>query len=180
LLVVPQNITNNNATIAGTIAAAAANAQTLEADPTNSGALAALNTNLGTLKQQINLMNLFVQNTVTSIQTFNNSVPALAATLQQIATESSQDASADQAQINALNTQVAQLQADIKSLTASLIGLGIAAGVALTLGVVATIALWPVGAATWFVMGPIVAVSAYEITMDAIQLTSDQKQITQL
>ena len=103
-------------------------------------------------------------------------MPALAAALQAVADKSAHDAGADQPKIQALLDDIDALQADIKSNTAAIVALAITDGIALTLGTVATIALWPVGAPVWFVMGPVVAVATYEIAMDAINIENDKKR----
>ena len=87
-------------------------------------------------------------------------MPSLATNLQTIATDSTKAANADQAQIDKLNADIDKLHDEIKSLTAAISGLGIADGIALTLGIVATIAAFPEGALVWFVLGPAIAVAS--------------------
>ncbi|WP_210253042.1 hypothetical protein [Beijerinckia sp. L45] len=178
LLSVPGDVQGYNSIITTLLQDALRQAQALVINPNNDIALQILRNDLSTVSQQLSSVSVFVQGTVSQLQSFGNSLPDMATQLQSIATMSSQDANADQQQIDALNTAISQLQSDIKSLTAAIVALAIADGIALTLGVVATIAAWPVGALTWLVMGPVVAVATYEITMDGIQITSDKNEIT--
>jgi hypothetical protein len=101
----------------------------------------------------------------------------MALQLQAIADKSAADAKADQGQIDTLKKDIANLQAEIKSLTASIVALAIVDGVALTLCTVATIAAWPFGALTWLVMGPAVVVASVFIALDSIKLVGDKAQL---
>lgn len=179
LLDVPQEVQGYNPIITALLQDAQNQATTLISQPSNQAALAALNNDLQSLSTQLNLVVIFISGAVTAIQNFGDVLPNMATQLQTIATDSSQAAQADQAQINQLNASIQQLQSDINSLTASIIGLAIADGVALTIGVVTTIALWPVGALVWFVMGPAVAVASIYIALDAVQIQADKAQISQ-
>ena len=84
---------------------------------------------------------------------------------------------ADQAQIDNLNQDIDNLHAEIKSLTAAIVALGIADGIALTLGVVATIAAFPEGALVWFVLGPAIAVASTYIAIDGLKIKADNAAI---
>ncbi|UTW06307.1 hypothetical protein [Pseudomonas benzenivorans] len=177
LLDVPQEVLGYNAIISQVLQDAKVQAQTLIAQPSNPTALAMLNQDLNALTSQLALVTSFIAGAVAALQQSRDSLPDMAAQLQTIADRSTQDASADQAQIDQLNSDIAALKADIKSLTAAIVALGIADGVALTLGVAATIALWPAGALTWFVLGPIVAVATTYIALDAEKIKADQASI---
>ena len=177
LLAVPSEVQNYNNIITQLLQDAKAQATTLAANPSNPSALAILNNDLSGITTQMNIVTAFISGALTAIQSFGDSLPDMANQLNTIAQKSIADANADQQQIDKLNADIAQLQADIKSLTASIIALGIADGVALTLGTVATIAAWPVGALTWLVMGPVVAVASTYIALDAIQIKTDKAKI---
>jgi chromosome segregation ATPase len=177
LLNVPQEVLSYNAVISQVLQDAKTQAQTLVSQPSNQVALNVLNQDLNTLTGQLALVTSFITGAISSLQTSSDTLPDMATQLQTIATKSTQDANADQQQIDDLNAQITQLKADIKSLTAAIIGLGIADGVAITLGVTATIALWPVGAAVWFVLGPAVAVASTYIALDAEKIKADQASI---
>jgi len=179
LLDVPDEVQGYNTIISQLLQDAKTQASTLINQPSNQTALQILNQDLTGLSNQLNIVVTFISGAVTNIQSFKDKLPDMAAQLQTIAQKSSKDADADQAQIDKLNADIARLQNEIKSLTASIIALGIVDGVALTIGVVTTIALWPVGAAVWFVMGPAVAVASTYIALDALQIKADKAQIEQ-
>ena len=177
LLNVPQEVIGYNAVISQVLQDARTQSETLIAQPTNQLALATLNQDLTTLTGQLGLVTSFIIGAISALQKSSDTLPDMAAQLQSIADKSTVDANADQAQIDKLNAQIDQLKADIKSLTAAIIALGIVDGVALTLGVVATIALWPVGALVWFMLGPAIAVASTYIALDAKQIEADKATI---
>lgn len=177
LLNVPQEVLGYNSVISQVLQDAKTQAQNLVAQPSNQTALAALNQDLNTLTGQLGLVTSFIVGAINALQQTSDNLPDMAQQLQTIATKSSNDANADQAQIDSLNQQISQLKDDIKSLTAAIIALGIADGIALTLGVAATIAAWPVGALVWFVLGPVVAVATTFIALDAEKIKADQASI---
>lgn len=177
LLDVPDEVQNYNALISGLLQDARSQAAVLVNQPSNPQALAALDQDLTGLSNQLNLVVTFISGAVTNIQHFQDKLPDMAAQLQSIAVKSAQDAKADQKQIDQLLADISQLEADIKSLTAAIVALGIVDAIALTIGVVSTIALWPVGALVWFVMGPAVAVATTYLALDADELKADKRKI---
>lgn len=178
LLNVPQEVVGYNSVITQVLQDAKSQSETLIAQPTNQIALATLNQDLVTLTQQLGLVTSFISGAIVALKTSRDTLPDMAAQLQSIAEKSTVDANADQAQIDSLNAKIDQLKADIKSLTAAIIALGITDGVALTLGTVSTIALWPVGALVWFMLGPAIAVASTYIALDAKQIEADQARIS--
>lgn len=174
---VPGEVQNFNPVITQLLQDAQQQANTLVNNPSDSQALQILDNDLTLISQQLGLVVTFISGAVTNLQHFQDSLPALAAALQAVADKSAHDAGADQAQIQTLLDDISALQADITSNTAAIVALAITDGIALTIGTVATIALWPVGALVWFVMGPAVAVATYEIAMDAINIENDKKKI---
>ena len=177
LLNVPDEVKSYNATVTQLLQDAKAQAQTLEADPTNKTALQTLNTDLTNVNNTLNLVVTFISGALTAIKSFKDELPTLAANLQTIADKSAADAKADQAQIDKLNKDIDNLRAEIKSLTASIVALAVVDGIALTLGIVATIAAFPEGALTWFVLGPAVIAATAVIAIDGVKITADKKLI---
>lgn len=177
LLTVPASVQNYNGTISAALQDAKLQAQALIANPTNAGAKSALISDLNLVKSQVSLVLAFVSSTLSSLQSYQNKVPDMAQQLQTIANKSSADAGADQKKIDDLNAAIDQLKSDIKSLTAAIVALSIADGIAITLGVVATIAAWPVGALAWLVLGPAVAVATTFIALDAVKIKNDKALI---
>jgi predicted nucleic acid-binding Zn-ribbon protein len=177
LLDVPEDVKSYNATITQLLADAKSQAQTLEADPSNKTALQTLNTDLTNVTNTLNLVVTFISGALTAIKNFQDELPKLAANLQTIADNSAKDAKADQAQIDKLNQDIDNLKAEIKSLTASIVALAVVDGIALTLGIVATIAAFPEGALVWFVLGPAVIAATAVIAIDGVKITADKKLI---
>ena len=177
LLNVPDEVQNYNSIIIQLLQDAQLQANNLVSNPSDSMALQMLKNDLNSLINQLNLVTTFISGAISSLQQFKDVLPDMAAQLQAIADKSAADAKADQSQIDKLKQDIANLQSEIKSLTASIIALSIVDGVALTLGVVATIAAWPFGALTWFVMGPAIAVASVYIALDSIKLTADKAQL---
>ena len=179
LLDVPQEVQNYNTIVSQLLQDAKTQATTLVSQPNNQTALQILDNDLTGLSSQLNIVVTFISGAVTSLQNFGDVLPDMATQLQTIATNSANAANADKTKIATLNADIQSLQADIKSLTAAIVALAIVDGVALTIGVVATIALWPIGAVVWLVMGPAVAVATTYIALDAKQIVADKAQITQ-
>ena len=177
LLTVPANVQNYNGTISAALQDAKLQAQALIVNPANAGAKSALIADLDLMKSQVSLVLAFVSSTLSALQSYQNKVPDMAQQLQTIANKSSADAGADQSKIDDLNAAIDQLKDDIKSLTAAIVALSIADGIAITLRVVATIAAWPVGALTWLVLGPAVAVATTFIALDAVKIKNDKALI---
>lgn len=187
LLNVPDEVQSYNATITQLLADAKTQAMTLEADPSNKTALQTLNTDLTNVNNTLSLVVTFISGALTAVKNFKEELPLLATNLQTIATKSAVDAKADQAQIDKLNADIDTLKAEIKSLTASIVALAIVDGIALTLGIVATIAAFPEGALVWFVLGPAVIAATAVIAIDGVKIKadndlikSDESQITGL
>lgn len=177
LLNVPDEVKSYNASITQLLADAQSQAQTLVTDPSNKTALQTLSTDLTNLTNTMNLVVTFISGALTAVKNFKDELPTLAGNLQTIADNSAKDAKADQAQIDKLNQDIDNLKAEIKSLTASIIALGVVDGIALTLGIVATIAAFPEGALTWFVLGPAVIAATTVIAIDGAKITADKKLI---
>jgi predicted nucleic acid-binding Zn-ribbon protein len=152
----------------------------LQSNPGNKAALAALNNDLSGLQDQLGLVISFISGAITQLQKFQDVLPDMATQLQSIATASINDANADKQQIANLNAQIQQLQSDIQSLTTAIIALGIADGVALTLGIVVSVAAFPVGLLAWLMLGPAVAVATTFIALDAVQIKNDKAAISAL
>lgn len=177
LLDVPDEVQNYNSIITQLLQDAQQQANVLVKNPGDSMALQMLQNDLKGLTSQLNLVTAFISGAVSSLQQFKDVLPDMALQLQAIADKSAADAKADQGQIDTLKKDIANLQAEIKSLTASIVALAIVDGVALTLGTVATIAAWPFGALTWLVMGPAVVVASVFIALDSIKLVGDKAQL---
>ncbi len=180
LLNVPGEVQNYDSLVTMLLQDALRQSALLQSNPGNQPALAALNNDLSGLKDQLGLVTAFIAGAITQLQNFQDVLPSMATQLQAIATDSVNASNADKQQIANLNAQIQQLQADIKSLTAAIIALGIADGVALTLGTVVTIAAWPFGALVWLMLGPAVAVATTFIALDAVNIENDKKAISAL
>jgi phage host-nuclease inhibitor protein Gam len=179
LLSVPDDVRGYNNIIVQILADANNQATILIQNPNNAMALSLLKNDLNGLLSQLSLVTTFISGAVASINSFKNQLPDMAAQLTIIATKSAADSNADQAQIKELQDAIDSLNTEIKSLTADIVGLAIADAAALTLGTIATVAAWPVGAATWLVFGPVVAVATTFIVLDGIKISEDKALINQ-
>ncbi|HEY9402753.1 MAG TPA: hypothetical protein VIQ24_08655 [Pyrinomonadaceae bacterium] len=179
LLDVPGDVQTYNNVISQVLQDAKQQATLLSGNPGNRTALDTLNADLTTLTNQFGLITTFLSSAITNLRNFKSSMPTLGVQLQTIAQKSAADAQADQKQIDQLNKAIGKLNDDIASLTTSLILLGITDVGVLTLGVVVTIALWPLGALVWFMLGPVVAVASTYIALDAEQIKADKAAIYQ-
>jgi hypothetical protein len=177
LLAVPDDVQNYNNVISQLLQDAKSQTQTLIGNPNNQSALTILNQDLNGLTSQLGLVTTFISGAITAVQSFQDQLPQMATALQTIATKSINDANADQKLIDGLAADIANLQQDIKSLTAAIVALSIADGIALTLGVAVTIAAWPFGALVWFMLGPAVAVATTFIALDAQKIIADKAKI---
>lgn len=177
LLDVPEEVIGYNTTITQLLADAQGQAQALVASPSDAGALAALEAALQSLTRQLALVTSFISGAVKAVENFGDVLPEMSTKLNQLAEKSIKDAGVDEGKIAAINAKIEELREEIKSLTAALVGLGIADGVALTLGVAITIAAWPVGAIAWFVLGPVVVVATVCIAIDSEKIIADKDEI---
>jgi len=177
LLEVPDDVRNYNDIIIALLGDASSQAAYLTRNPGDKTALAILNNDLDRLTSQMNLVTTFIAGAINSLKNFQDVLPDMATQLQTIATKSTADSQADQKQIDQLRADIKKLQDDIDSLTAEIIAMGIADAAAITLGVVATIAAWPVGAVVWLFTGPAIAVATTVIALDAIQIDNDKNKM---
>lgn len=177
LLTVPESVQGFNTTISQLLQDAKTQASTLLQNPSDPTSLAILERDLSMLSSQFNIVVTFISGAVTNIQTVQNKLPDMAVQLQSIATKSTQDAKVDQGKIDQLNKDIDGLQAEIKSLTTTIVATNIAEGIALTVGVVVTIAFWPIGAIAWLFLGPAVAAGALVITLSATKLQAAQAKL---
>ena len=177
LLNVPDEVRSYNSIITQLLADAKSQGEILVKDPGNKTALGILNTDLDNINSQMSLVVTFITGALNATKGFKDVLPTMATNLQTIADDSTKAANADQAQIDKLNQDIDNLHAEIKSLTAAIVALGIADGIALTLGVVATIAAFPEGALVWFVLGPAIAVASTYIAIDGLKIKADNAAI---
>ena len=179
LLSVPQDVEGYNPLISALLSDAITQTNTLIANPNNQAALAALTNDLNQIPTQLQVVETFIAGAIQALQNFQDVLPGMATRLQTLSQLAANDNQADQAQIANLQAQVQQLQTDINSLTAAIVGLSIADAAALTLGIIASIAAFPVGLATWLVLGPAVAVATTYIALDAEKIEADKALINQ-
>lgn len=179
LLEVPQDVQNYNPLITGLLNDAITQTNALISNPGDKAALAALNNDLRAIPGQLQLVESFISGCISALQNFQDQLPSIATNLTTLSNLAIADNQADQQQIATLQKNIQQLQSDIDSLTAAIVGLAIADGIALTLGVVASIVAFPVGLLSWFVLGPAVAVATTYIVLDAKQIEADKALIDQ-
>ncbi len=179
LLSVPDTVRGYNGVVQQLLASASTQAEALVANPTNTAARGILLQNLDDMLSQITLVRTFVTGALDHVKKFRDTLPALAQNLIGLSQKAIADAKADEQKIQELQSDIDRLQRDIQELTKTIIALGIVDGLTITLGLVATIGLWPVGPLVWLVLGPVVAVATTIIALDVEQINADKEQITQ-
>jgi predicted nucleic acid-binding Zn-ribbon protein len=177
LLDVPDEVQGYNSIISSLLNDAGNQATALVQNPANQTAYAILNNDLTSLSNQLNIITSFISGALNSIKDFQNKLPDMAKQLNTIATKSIADSQADQSQIDQLNADIDALHSEIDQLTASIVALGIADAAALTLGTVATIVAFPVGAVAWLFLAPAIAVATTYIVLDAEKISADNAKI---
>jgi hypothetical protein len=180
LLNIPGEVQNYDSLVTMLLQDALAQSARLQTNPDDQMALEALNNDLAGLQDELGMVITYVSAAISRLQNFQDVLPDMATHLQAIAAASISDANADQQQIANLNAQVQQLQSDLQSHAASLIAIGLADQVALTLGTVASLAPAPIEFIAWLVYGPTVAVATSFIALDTAQINHDNQAIAQL
>lgn len=179
LLDVPSDVVSYNDEISGLLSDATDAATELVANPEDQAAKADLLSALDHLPKKLQRVETFVSGAVSALQNFQDQLPQMAIALTNLSNLAIADNKADSQQIEDLQKAIRKLQDDIDSLTAAIVGLSIADGAALTLGLVASIVAFPVGLVTWFMLGPAVAVATTYIALDAKQIEADKTSIDQ-
>jgi prefoldin subunit 5 len=177
LLGVPGQVRTYQDSVVAYLTNALNETNTLIQNPNDSTAAAGLQADLNNLRCTLTGVRIVIDSTVRAIENFGDKLPRIAMDLDSIATGSAADAQADQQQIDKLNAMIEDLKQAIKRLTAAIVGLAIADGLALTAGLVATIAAFPEGALVWFVTGPVIAVATTFIALDAEEIKADKARI---
>lgn len=179
LLSVPDTVRGYNGVVQQLLTSASTQAEALIANPTDTAAREILLQNLDDMLSQITLVRTFVEGALDHVRKFKDTLPALAQNLIGLSQKAIADAKADEKKIQELQSDIDQLQNDIQELTKAIVALGIVDGLTITLGVVATIAAWPLGASVWFVLGPAVIVATTMIALDAARIKADKEKIAQ-
>lgn len=129
MMTVPQTIVNYNALFNAQMSVIEGDLQLLISDPSNQQALTSLTNTLQLMRTNVNAQNAALLQLQADLATFSGNLAPDAQTLQQIATQALQTAGADQATIDALTQQIAQLQSEIQAqqtlLTVSEIGMAV-------------------------------------------------------
>jgi DNA repair exonuclease SbcCD ATPase subunit len=174
LLSVPAEVQDYNTVINALLQDAQSQLSILVSSPADQTALDLLTKDLKNLSTQLNMVTVFISSAITSIQKVNDQLPTAAANLQSIADKSLHDAAIDQADLDKLNTEIANLKDEISTLSAQIAEFAFVDAAAITLGLVASIAAWPVGLTSWIVLGPVVAVATTYIALDSVKLVNDK------
>ena len=179
LLNTPTEVTDYNTEIVGLLTDAQSQANILLLNPANTTALTCLKKDLHNVSRPLAAVESTILDTLARVNTFGaDTLPTIAYELLDIANRSALDSDADQGQIDALNSEIKSLQADIDQKEAELITMGVMLGVTLIVGV----ALLYVGAE--FValdcLGMVAAIAdtTYTIAMDSIAIKDDMRQIS--
>lgn len=174
---VPNTIVGYNDAVHTLFGNAIQNANTLIANPTDPSARMFLLNDINSAISNMNFFESQIAGVITTLQSFKESLPQQASNLQAIANAATKDQRADQDQISALSQKIDEANAEIKSLTAAIVGLAIVDGVAIVLGVVAVAVAGPIGMITWIFLGAAVAVASIYIAIDATKIKALKDQI---
>lgn len=176
---VPGSILGYNDTVERLFNEAIADAEKLIKNPSDVSAKAFLLDEINLAIRKMNFFSDQVSDVIQTLQSFKDSLPQQAHELQTIADTAMQDQRADEEQIKALSRKIDEANREIKSLTSAIIGLAIADGVAITLGVIAVAVAGPIGMVTWIFLGAAVAVASIYIAIDAAKIKALKSQIEQ-
>lgn len=176
---VPGSILGYNDTVERLFNEAIADAEKLIKNPSDVSAKAFLLDEINLAIRKMNFFSDQVSDVIQTLQSFKDSLPQQAHELQTIADTAMQDQRADEEQIKALSRKIDEANREIKSLTSAIIGLAIADGVAVTLGVIAVAVAGPIGMVTWIFLGAAVAVASIYIAIDAAKIKALKSQIEQ-
>lgn len=136
-----------------------------------------LNQDLTIIDNKLNMVFGFVKGTVDALVNFKNILPEMAQRLQNLADLASQEEKVDQQKIAELKKAIDELNNDIRGLTASIVGLGIADAAAISLGTLATIVAFPIGSVVWLFCAPAIAVATTFIILDSLKIKEDKAKI---
>lgn len=176
---VPGNILSYNDTVQRLFNEAIADTDKLIEDPSDQSARQFLLSEINTAIRKMTFFSDEITDVIRTLQSFKESLPQQAKDLQTIADMAMQDQRADEQQIKSLQQKIDAANNEIKSLTAAIVGLAIADGVAVTLGVVAVAAAGPIGMVTWIFLGAAVAVASIYIAIDAAKIKALKAEIEQ-
>jgi hypothetical protein len=167
---VPNTIIGYNTAVQGLFQNSIQLANRLIVDPGDQSAKGFLLGNINLSISQMAYYESLVSGVMQRLQSFKDTVPQQASNLRAIADLATQDQRVDQDQINSLSQDISNANAEINSLTAAIVGLAIADGVAVILGVVAVAVAGPIGMVTWIFLGAAVAAATTFIVIDSIKI----------
>ena len=170
----PDDVQNYNAIISDQFIEALDQANDLIANPSNATAKKILNNDLKTILKQLNSVNVIVNSTLNSITKFGvQTLPDAVSQLNTQVNDAYQDVKLDQASINELKQQIADLNAEIAELA---VEIGISSA-AIAAELVVGAALIELGPADFILIGIAVAAEATVIALDAEKLEADQRKV---
>lgn len=177
LLQTPRDIMNFNAAIHAGLKDAISDAEFLIQHPGDETTILLLTARLKQLVGVVSSNKAEVAILLEKIQKFSSDLPQQAKNLEDIANRASKGAEVDEQKVKELTADIERLKADIASLTAAIVGLGIADAICITLGVGAVIVAGPLGLITWPFLGIAMAAATTFIVLDGIKIKNDQDQI---
>lgn len=180
LLAVPDEVTSYNDIIITLLNDAQNQTEALIAHPDNNIAIKILTNDLDNLSDQLSIVTNFISGAITNIKGVKNNLPDMANQLHIISNKATHEEGVNKEQIDKLTYAISILKNDITKCTAEIVAAGIAIGVSVTIGIVATIVAWPIGAVAWFFIAPVVGVSIYVIVMDSKKIIEDKNEIEKL
>ncbi|MDU1904589.1 MAG: hypothetical protein E6772_07380 [Dysgonomonas sp.] len=149
-------------------------------DPTDEHARKKLKKNIDNSLEDIKDLIEKLDSIIKRMSNFRDTLPEQARNLQRIADLAMQDEKVDQKKIKELTEKVNDMNNEISDLTAAIVGLSIAAGIGITLSVIAVAAAGPIGMLTWIFTGAAVATAVTFIAIDAVKIKNLKAEIESL
>lgn len=171
LLSVPKDSIENLNNLKELFEKAVQDAKDLQSDPQSDYLRKQLANKVKQSKRGIEDIISEVEDLINKLDLFHSDMPKQAEALKAISKLMLQDSAADSKKVKELQDAINKMNREIDSLTAAIIGLGIADGAALVLSGLALLA-GPVGMVTWIFTGAAIAVATTYIVLDAIQISA--------
>ena len=150
-------------------------------DPSNELHKESLKNDLNDLKSCLSRISKAIKDAYDELDTYNTGeLEKISINLKNIAARAVEDSKADLTKVDEFTNSINKLKKDIDNLTLEIIAAAVAAGVAVTLGIVAVALAGPFGMITWIVLAPVVAGAIYIITIDSLKIKADQEEIKQI
>ena len=179
LLEIPKDVLESDETIQKLFNDSIVLTKQLIKEPENSSIKSVLMLNLRLIAGTLNTVTMFIEGAVNSISAFRDVMPALAGQLTSIATHAIETEKVDKKKIDQLQQDIDRLNRQITSDSLAIAAAGVVTGGAIIGGLIFTIAAWPIGALSWFALGPVAVAGGVAIGFAAKDIIDCKKKIEQ-